>query len=28
LRYRDSSSTILGRDMDKENTSRVFMRYQ
>lgn len=27
LRYRDSSSTILWKDMWEENTSRVFMRY-
>jgi hypothetical protein len=25
---RDSSSSILGRDMEKENTSRVFMWYE
>ena len=27
LRYRDSSSTILWKDMWEENTSRIFMRY-
>ena len=28
LRYRDSSSTILGKDMWAENTSRIFMWYK
>ncbi len=28
LRYRDSSSTILGKDMSEENTSRIFMWYE
>ncbi|MDR2416414.1 MAG: hypothetical protein LBD75_07660 [Candidatus Peribacteria bacterium] len=28
LRYRDSSSTILGHDMKQDNTSRVFMWYE
>jgi hypothetical protein len=27
LRYRDSSSTILWKDMKEENTSRIFMWY-
>ena len=28
LRYRDSSSTILWKDMKEENTSRIFMWYK
>lgn len=28
LWYRDSSSTILNKDMREENTSRIFMRYK
>lgn len=28
LRWRDSSSTILWKDMWEENTSRIFMRYK
>jgi AmmeMemoRadiSam system protein B len=28
LYYRDSSSTILWKDMQSENTSRVFMYYE
>lgn len=28
LRYRDSSSTIVGRDLGEENTSRIFMGYE
>jgi hypothetical protein len=28
LYYRDSSSTILQREMGSENTSRVFMWYE
>lgn len=28
IRDRDSSSTLLGKDMKAQNTSRVFVKYQ